>query len=244
LYRSVSSQADVVVPARARQGLELVKPEQKTPVSESAVTLRAANVNAAAARSRRPRGSRVKRSFDIVVSASALAVLSPLLVVVWALVRMTSRGPGIFWSQRVGFAGEPFRMPKFRSMYVEAPSHAREALPDAANHVTAIGDFIRRSSIDELPQLWSVLVGDMSLIGPRPLLENDPTTRLRRNDYPEIFTVRPGITGLAQVNGRNHVHGHRKVRYDALYAKRCTAKMDAFILVRTVSVVLNADGVL
>lgn len=233
MYRSVSSQEDIVVPQRVRPGLELVK-ALPTPAEAPSALIAAS----------RPRGHRGKRLFDILSSSLALLALSPLLVTTWIAVRLTSRGPGIYWSQRVGFGGELFLMPKFRSMYQEAPSHAREALPDAANHITWMGDFLRRSSIDELPQLWSVLVGDMSLIGPRPLLDNDATTRLRRSDYPEIFTVRPGITGLAQVNGRNHVHGHRKVRYDSLYAKRCTWKMDAFILKRTVRVVLSTDGVL
>lgn len=234
MYRSVTSEEDIVVPPRARSGLALVNATHAPadPPLAKQITLS------------RPRGHRGKRLFDILSSSLALAALSPLLITTWIAVRVTSRGPGIYWSQRVGFGGELFLMPKFRSMYQEAPSHAREALPDAANHVTWMGDFLRRSSIDELPQLWSVLVGDMSLIGPRPLLEHDATTRLRRAEYPEIFTVRPGITGLAQVNGRNHVHGHRKVRYDALYAKRCTARMDAFILKRTIRVVLSADGVL
>lgn len=234
MYQSLTSKEDTTVLPTARPGPELATPGTKTTVSDRT------------RRKTRPRarGNRAKRAFDVLSSAGALLALSPLLITVWALVKLTSPGPGIYWSERVGLGGQLFRMPKFRSMYVEAPSHAREALPDAANHVTWIGAFIRRSSIDELPQLWSVLIGDMSLIGPRPLLEHDATTRLRRSDYPEIFTVLPGITGLAQVNGRNHVHGHRKVRYDALYAKRCTWKMDAFILLRTIRVVLSADGIL
>jgi O-antigen biosynthesis protein WbqP len=243
VYRSVTSEAAAPVPARTRPGLELVPSEPKTTVSHRNRLPRAARADARLA-VKRPRGHRGKRLFDILSAGGALLVLSPLLIVTWVLVRLTSPGPGIFWSERVGFGGTLFRMPKFRSMYVEAPSHAREALPDAANHVTVMGAFLRRSSIDELPQLWSVLTGDMSLIGPRPLLQNDSVTQLRHDHYPLIFTVRPGITGLAQVNGRNHVHGHRKVRYDGLYARRCTARMDAFILARTIQVVLSADGVL
>jgi len=146
-----------------------------------------------------------KRWFDLSVSASLLLFLVPFLLCVWVLVKMTSKGPGLYWSRRVGLGGDMFMMPKFRTMQVEAPSIPREALDATCGYLTPIGQFLRKLSIDELPQLWSVVVGDMSLVGPRPLLSNDPTTKIRRTLFPECFSVRPGITGLAQVNGRNSV---------------------------------------
>ena len=185
-----------------------------------------------------------KRWFDLSVSASLLLFLVPFLLCVWVLVKMTSKGPGLYWSRRVGLGGDMFMMPKFRTMQVEAPSIPREALDATCGYLTPIGQFLRKLSIDELPQLWSVVVGDMSLVGPRPLLSNDPTTKIRRTLFPECFSVRPGITGLAQVNGRNSVKPKAKARYDAFYAVHCHAGMDFHILLRTAGAVLDLRRIL
>lgn len=193
---------------------------------------------------RRPAGYFSKRIADVCVSFAGLAFLAPVIVAAWAAVKLTSPGPGIFWSDRVGFAGRTFRMPKLRSMTLEAPHQPREAFDGAGAHITAVGAFLRRTSIDELPQLWSVLIGDMSLIGPRPLMPGDPATHVRAQRFPCVFHVRPGITGLSQVNGRNHVRAHRKARYDVHYARRCSPALDVYILRRTVRVVLLAEGIL
>lgn len=193
---------------------------------------------------RRPVGYFAKRLTDVCVSLAGLVFLAPLILTAWAAVKLTSPGPGIFWSDRVGFAGRTFRMPKLRSMTIEAPHQPREAFDGAGAHITVVGAFLRRTSIDELPQLWSVLIGDMSLIGPRPLMPGDPATRVRAQRFPCVFHVRPGITGLSQVNGRNHVRAHRKARYDVHYAKRCSPALDIYILRRTVRVVLLAEGIL
>lgn len=192
----------------------------------------------------RPRGYALKRLLDIGGSAAGLAFVSPLILAGWLAVKLTSKGPGFYWSDRVGFGGRIFAMPKLRSMTIAAPRRPREGFDGADNHITPVGAFLRRTSIDELPQLWSVLVGHMSLIGPRPLLPDDPGTLVRARRHPEVFYVRPGITGLSQVNGRNHVHARRKARYDSVYAKRCTLMMDIFILRRTARVVLLAEGIL
>ncbi len=192
----------------------------------------------------RPQGYALKRLLDIVAGGAGLAFVAPLILVGWLAVKLTSEGPGFYWSYRVGFGGRIFAMPKLRSMTVAAPRRPREGFDGADNHITPIGAFLRRTSIDELPQLWSVLVGHMSLIGPRPLLPDDPGTLARAQRHPEVFSVRPGITGLSQVNGRNHIHAKRKARYDAVYARRCTFMMDLFILRRTARVVLLAEGIL
>lgn len=192
----------------------------------------------------RPRGYALKRLLDIGASAAGLAFVAPLILAGWLAVKLTSKGPGFYWSDRVGFGGRIFAMPKLRSMTIAAPRRPREGFDGAEHHITPVGAFLRRTSIDELPQLWSVLVGHMSLIGPRPLLPDDPGTLVRAQRHPEVFYVRPGITGLSQVNGRNHVHARRKARYDSVYAQRCTFLMDIFILRRTARVVLLAEGIL
>jgi O-antigen biosynthesis protein WbqP len=197
-----------------------------------------------AAAPRRPVGYLSKRMADVCVSFAGLAFLAPVILAAWAAVKLTSPGPGIFWSDRVGFAGRTFKMPKLRSMTIGAPHQPREAFDGAGAHITAVGAFLRRTSIDELPQLWSVLIGDMSLIGPRPLMPSDPATHVRAQRFPCVFHVRPGITGLSQVNGRNHVRAHRKARYDVHYATRCSLALDTYILRRTVRVVLLAEGIL
>lgn len=216
-------------------------PQPYAPLAETASALEALIVAPAPPR---PVGYFAKRLTDVCVSFVGLAFLAPVILAAWAAVKLTSRGPGIFWSDRVGFAGRIFRMPKLRSMTIEAPHQPREAFDGAGAHITAVGAFLRRTSIDELPQLWSVLIGDMSLIGPRPLIPSDPATRVRAQRFPCVFHVRPGITGLSQVNGRNHVRAHRKARYDVHYAMRCSPALDAYILRRTVRVVLLAEGIL
>jgi len=190
-----------------------------------------------------PLGYVAKRPADILASGAGLVFLAPLILIAWLAVKLTSPGPGIFWSDRVGFAGRTFRMPKLRSMTVDAPHQPREA-SGAGAHITAVGAFLRRTSIDELPQLWSVLIGDMSLIGPRPLMPTDPATYVRAHRFPGVLHVRPGITGLSQVNGRNHVRARRKARYDLHYARRCSAALDIYILRRTIRVVILAEGLL
>ena len=186
----------------------------------------------------------LKRVVDIVASGVLFVFLLPFMIIVWCLVRVTSAGPGLHWSWRVGFGGHMFWMPKFRTMPVGTRQIAREAFGVGGVATTSIGQFLRKLSIDELPQLWSVVVGDMSLVGPRPLLGNDPTTAIRQRRFPQCFNVRPGITGLAQVNGRNSVKPLAKARYDAFYAGRCSFDIDVHILLATARAVLDVRRIL
>ena len=186
----------------------------------------------------------LKRVVDIVASGVLFVFLLPFMIIVWCLVRVTSAGPGLHWSWRVGFGGHMFWMPKFRTMPVGTRQIAREAFGVGGVATTSIGQFLRKLSIDELPQLWSVVVGDMSLVGPRPLLGNDPTTAIRQRRFPQCFNVRPGITGLAQVNGRNSVKPLTKARYDAFYAGRCSFDIDVHILLATARAVLDVRRIL
>jgi O-antigen biosynthesis protein WbqP len=185
-----------------------------------------------------------KRLLDFFISLAALLTLFPFLVFVGVLVRLTSSGPSLFWSERVGRHGQTFLMPKFRSMRVGSVLQAREACNELSLQMTPIGSLLRKLSIDELPQLWCVLRGDMSLVGPRPLLSEDPTTKLRLEFYGETFAARPGITGLAQINGRNRVPGARKARYDAYYAANCSLGLDLKILFRTMLILFKFEDIL
>lgn len=184
-----------------------------------------------------------KRFIDVVVAGSGLLFLLPALLVVALLVKVTSKGPALFWTTRVGRGGAHFLMPKFRTMRVNAPVKRREELIDPARFDTPIGRFLRRSSIDELPQLWSVLKGDMSLVGPRPVLPTDRTA-IERQIIGCPLKVRPGITGLAQIRGRNGVTARKKARYDALYARRHTVWVDLAIKWRTIIYVLKRRDII
>ncbi len=180
----------------------------------------------------------VKRIIDIVVSIVMLVSLMPVLIIVSIAIAVSSKGPVLFWSERRGIQGHPFAMPKFRTMTKCSKLMSREVTSGADISFTPIGQFLRKTSLDELPQLWSVIKGDMSLIGPRPLLTND-YANAHREKYPKIYSVRPGVTGLAQVNGRSFISPRNKIRYDVFYAERVCMLLDLRILVNTFSVVLN-----
>lgn len=184
-----------------------------------------------------------KRVVDIVVAATALVALAPLLLLIWTLVYVSSGGPGLFWSQRVGRDGRLFWMPKFRTMVDDAPLSPREVLDGAERHITPVGAWLRRSALDELPQLYCILAGDMSIIGPRPLLPNDPGVVARRR-FPDAMSARPGLSGLAQVVGRNSVSPRRKARLDAFYARSASVGLDLIIFWRTAGIVLTSRGFL
>ncbi len=184
----------------------------------------------------------IKRSMDVVIAGLFIILLSPLLLIAALLVKLTSDGPVIFYSDRLGLDGNVFRMPKFRTMTTCSRVMSRETATDADIKLTPIGNLLRKSSIDELPQLWSVVKGDMSLIGPRPLIPNDNANDLRM-DNPVIYTVRPGITGLAQINGRSFIKPQNKVRYDAFYAQRVCMILDIKILSRTFITIFDTKSV-
>ena len=170
-----------------------------------------------------------------------LILLLPIVVIV-ILVRLTSPGPVFYWSDRVGRNNMIFKMPKFRSMRVGTPVMATHLLVDASSHLTPIGSFLRKSSLDELPQLWSILVGHMSFVGPRPALFNQQDLIDLRTQN-NVHTLVPGLTGWAQVNGRDELPIFQKVALDAEYMKRQGFWFDIKILWMTFLKVIQRDGV-
>ena len=184
----------------------------------------------------------MKRNFDLLLALTAAVVLAVPVLLVAMAVRLTSAGPALYWSDRVGRHNKIFKMPKFRSMQVGTPAVATHLLADPKAHLTPIGSFLRKSSLDELPQLWSILVGDMSFVGPRPALFN-------QHDLIELRTQRgvhelvPGLTGWAQINGRDELPIPDKVKLDAQYLQRQSLGFDIRILWLTLVKVLRRDGV-
>jgi O-antigen biosynthesis protein WbqP len=184
----------------------------------------------------------LKRLFDLLVSACALLVLLVPIALIALAVKLSSRGPVLYWSDRVGQGNRIFRMPKFRSMRTDTPAVATHLLTSPERWLTPIGSFLRRTSLDELPKLWSVLKGDMSLVGPRPALFNqDDLIELRTRRG--VHALRPGITGWAQVNGRDELPIPVKVDFDAWYLAHRSFALDLRILVLTVAKVAGQHGV-
>lgn len=182
---------------------------------------------------------RWKRVFDVVVSASALVVLSPVIAITAATVRAKLGSPVLFSQLRPGLGGRPFKILKFRTM-LDATDASGNPLPDD-QRLTPLGAMLRRTSLDELPELINVLKGEMSIVGPRPLLMQYlplySPEQMRRHD------VRPGITGLAQVSGRNAITWAQKFAYDVEYVDKCSPWMDLEVIVNTIAVVLRGTGV-
>ena len=184
----------------------------------------------------------MKRLFDLLLALCAAVVLALPVAVVAVAVRLTSPGPALYWSDRVGRSNKIFKMPKFRSMRVGTPAVATHLLADARSHLTPIGSFLRKSSLDELPQLWSILVGDMSFVGPRPALFNQHDLIALRTEY-GVHELVPGLTGWAQVNGRDELPIPDKVKLDVEYLQRQSLWFDIRILWLTFVKVLRRDGV-
>jgi O-antigen biosynthesis protein WbqP len=184
----------------------------------------------------------IKRAFDIVAALGGLVVLSPALAVIALAVRLDSPGPAIHWSRRVGRFNRIFLMPKFRTMRTDAPDVATHLLADPQAWITPLGRFLRRASLDELPQLWSVLIGDMSLVGPRPALFNqDDLVALRT--AAGVEALRPGVTGWAQVNGRDDLPIEEKARLDADYLDRQGFVFDLKVIFTTLRAAVSGQGV-
>ena len=184
----------------------------------------------------------MKRSFDLLLCIVALTILALPIVLVALAVRLTSKGPALYWSDRVGIHNQIFKMPKFRSMRVGTPAVATHLLNDPRSHLTPIGSFIRRTSLDELPQLWSILKGDMSFVGPRPALFNQHDLIALRTAQ-GVHTLVPGLTGWAQVNGRDELPIPDKVKLDVAYLQHRSLWFDVRILWLTFVKVLRRDGV-
>ncbi|WP_306546633.1 sugar transferase [Desulfobulbus sp.] len=184
----------------------------------------------------------MKRCLDLLLAATALLLLAAPLVLLAALVRLTSPGPVLYWSDRVGRNNIIFRMPKFRSMRLGTPALATHLLPEPDQYLTPIGSFLRKSSLDELPQLWSVLAGDMSLVGPRPALFNQDDLIALRTQH-GVHALVPGLTGWAQINGRDELPIPEKVKLDVEYLQRRSVCFDLRILWLTLVRVFRTDGV-
>lgn len=184
----------------------------------------------------------MKRFFDLIVAIVAAVFLALPILLVALAVRLTSPGPVLYWSDRVGRDNRIFKMPKFRSMRIDTPALATHLLENPSQWLTPIGSFLRKSSLDELPQLWSILKGDMSFVGPRPALFNQDDLIALRTEK-GVHELVPGLTGWAQVNGRDELPIPQKVELDAEYLRRRSFLFDLKILWMTVLKVVARDGV-
>jgi len=232
-----------------------VPPMQKTILKDASIALPAlAPMTLNAELPLKPAASRVKRLFDFFGAVAMLIALSPVMIMLACLVRRDG-GPAIFGHRRIGSNGETFHCLKFRSMCVDAERRLQEHLANNAEaqaewardfklrddpRITQLGQFLRRTSLDELPQLINVIRGEMSLVGPRPIVADE--VERYGNRFTAYLNCRPGITGLWQVSGRNDVSYSARVRLDSFYATRWSLMKDVFILVRTVSVVFRRSG--
>lgn len=184
----------------------------------------------------------VKRLLDLLFALILGAALALPIVLIALVVRLTSRGPALYWSKRVGKDNRIFSMPKFRSMRLGTPIVATHLLQDSYSHLTPVGRFLRRTSLDELPQLWSIVKGDMSFVGPRPALFNQFDLIALRTQF-GVHTLVPGLTGWAQINGRDDLPIPEKVKQDVEYLRRRTLKFDAYILWTTFIKVFQQEGI-
>lgn len=184
----------------------------------------------------------MKRLFDLVLTLFVASVSVLPILVVAIVVRLTSSGPVLYWSKRIGRCNIIFKMPKFRTMQVRTPAVATHLLSDSGQYLTPVGSFLRKSSLDELPQLWSILVGDMSFVGPRPALFNQDDLIVLRTQY-GVNQLVPGLTGWAQVNGRDELSIPLKVQYEVEYLKKQSFWFDMKILGLTVLKVVQRAGV-
>ncbi len=196
----------------------------------------------AATELKKDRDGRMKRTFDLLLVCVATFVLILPMVVAALLVRLASTGPVLYWSERVGRHNRIFLMPKFRSMRIDTPAVATHLLAHPQDYITPIGSFLRKTSLDELPQLWSILVGDMSFVGPRPALFNQQDLIALRTEY-GVHELTPGLTGWAQINGRDELSIPEKVALDVEYLQRHSLWFDCRIIWKTVMQVMKRDGV-
>ncbi|ASU41582.1 UDP-phosphate galactose phosphotransferase [Herbaspirillum sp. meg3] len=183
-----------------------------------------------------------KRFFDIALALPVLLLLALPVAFVALAVRFTSPGPILYWSDRVGKGNRIFRMPKFRTMWIGTPAVATHLLTNPGSHLTPIGSFLRKSSLDELPQIWSIVRGDMSFVGPRPALYNQDDLIALRTQC-GVHVLVPGLTGWAQVNGRDDIPIPRKVMLDGEYMAQQSCWLDCKILWMTFLKVIKRDGV-
>jgi O-antigen biosynthesis protein WbqP len=174
----------------------------------------------------------MRREVDLLLAVTGIFYAWPMVLIIYICVRATSPGPAIYWSDRVGRHNRIFKMPKFRTMRADTPAVATHLLSDPGKALTPIGSFLRRSSLDEIPQLWSILKGDMSFVGPRPALFNQYDLIALRTQY-GVDALVPGLTGWAQVNGRDALSVPDKVQFDLQYLQSRSFSMDIQILYMT-----------
>lgn len=185
----------------------------------------------------------MKRFFDIILSALAILVFSWLFIILAIIIKGTSKGPIFFKQKRVGRDKTYFNILKFRTMRIDTPKDVpTHLLTDPEQYITTIGKFLRKTSLDELPQLFNILIGDMAIVGPRPALWNQEDLIAERDLY-DANAVRPGLTGLAQVSGRDELPIPIKARYDGEYVDNISLMKDIVLICKTVGSVLKHDGV-
>jgi O-antigen biosynthesis protein WbqP len=185
---------------------------------------------------------RVRRSFEALVALGSLLVLGPLLLLIALLVKLTSKGSVLHWSNRIGVDNKVFSMPKFRTMRTDTPAVATHLLTEPGRYLTPIGGFLRKFSLDELPQLFSILKGDITFVGPRPALYNQSDLIALRTEK-GVHTLAPGLTGWAQVNGRDNLTIPAKVGLDEYYLHHRSAFLDLKIVLLTLIKVVRYEGV-
>ena len=186
--------------------------------------------------------NKLKRSIDIILSTLGIIILSPVFLIISIIIKLESEGPIIFKQLRAGKDSKPFYIYKFRSMKADAPSLSTNEFEDVNLFITKIGKFIRRTSIDELPQLINILKGDMSIVGPRPVILNEKELILLRKEY-NIDSILPGITGLAQINGRDIIGTEEKVKLDYEYLQNKSLNLDVKIVFITIFKVLRKSDI-
>ena len=185
--------------------------------------------------------TKIKRLFDIVMSFLALIVLSPLFLVICIANLLTPNTSVFFSHERRGRRGRPFQIYKFQTMRNDTPNVATADLENPDQYITKVGRFLRKTSLDELPQLWNTLKGDMSFVGPRPLISSEMRAHRLRLEY-GVYRFRPGLTGMAQINGRDSISLVKKMKYDKLYCDNWSLKLDLIILLRSVGVCIKQEG--
>lgn len=183
-----------------------------------------------------------KRMLDLIICIPTLLIVIIPMILIGLIIRINSSGPAIYWSDRIGYKNQIFSMPKFRSMHINTPTVPTDLLQNPSQYITSVGKFLRESSLDELPQLWSILKGDMSFVGPRPALFNQKDLiNLRTEKGIDILT--PGLTGWAQVNGRDNISLEKKIELDQEYLEKKSISFDMYVIWLTILKVLSKDGV-
>lgn len=185
---------------------------------------------------------KIKRVIDFILSLMGCIVASPFFLILCIAIKIDSKGPIFFCQKRVGIHKKHFNILKFRTMRIDTPKDCpTHLLENPEQYITKVGKFLRKTSLDELPQLWNILKGDMSFVGPRPLISSEMRAHRLRLEY-GVYRFRPGLTGLAQINGRDEISLMKKMKYDKIYCDNWSIKLDLVILLKSVGVALKQEG--